>query len=225
MIENMLMAKSVADNFVSTAVLALAMDFETYPPKDLSKTTRSVTNFGGTNGSPNPALQGLALSIGPNGTAYVRTVDAPELQLSDDFTVEYWLLGGNSVSYLQIAINKSTVTNASNIGSNNGYPYMTGDDGSVVFQSPNIIPNATTWIHHCYTRKNGVLRYKRNGVTDTEVSWAGTWGVNTGQLYIGNSASTGGHTTVNGYMDRLRIWQGCKYWPNFTPVSAAYPAA
>ncbi|BAQ02587.2 hypothetical protein [Ralstonia phage RSL2] len=42
-------------------------------------------------------------------------------------------------------------------------------------------------------------------------------------MLIGNSSNMA-NTTMNGYMDRLRMWQGWQYWNTFTPARGAYPS-
>ncbi|YP_009212908.1 hypothetical protein AVU38_gp059 [Ralstonia phage RSL2] len=208
-----------------TGVLVLAMDFETYPPKDLQTTSRTTGNYGGTLSSTTFINGSQSFYLGANGTAYVYAQTAGNLQFTGDFTIEYWLAGGQGTTGWQTALSKSgpSGTGVGNIGSNAGYPCFMDDTGSVVLKSTNLITTPVNWIHHCFTRKGNTLRYLRNGVPDTEVTWSGTWGNNTGSMLIGNSSNMA-NTTMNGYMDRLRMWQGWQYWNTFTPARGAYPS-
>lgn len=220
MLESLLLNKKLAAK--PAVYLVLALDFETYPPQDLAS-TRTITTNGGGIATPTTSLNGTNAyyNSSTSSGAYIAATDNGDLQLTGDFTIEYWhLLGSTSGS--QRALAKKGKSNQNGLISIIAARPNFLDDTNTSILNASTQANTTSWIHHCWTRKGSTLRYIRNGTKNGETTWSGTWGAGTEPLYVAGRADNTLQCTT-GYIDRLRIWQGCQYWDDFTPSSAPYP--
>lgn len=225
---------------ISNATLALGMDFEN-SFLDFSHPSRSFSNYG-VSFETSPVINGSYSIYNPpepdgGDTQLLITADSPELRLIGDFTVEFWHynVGVGSTLYdggFQTILGKgepsSSGTNSESIGIYNSYPFLNSANGaavsaSTVMESTETVPT-NAWTHHCWSRKSDVLKLFLNGILVNQTSWSGTWGNDDQPLTIGgvqdSRLGTGsGYLSMGGYLDRLRIWQGCKYFTNFTPLT------
>jgi hypothetical protein len=231
----------IAQNSTSSATLALGLDFED-SLSDIANPSRAFTNYGLTYQSAETVNGSYSLynPPEPNGgdTNMVSTADSPELRLTGDFTVEFWHYNSGVGSTLydggqQTILGKGEPTGsgggAETFSIINSYPILMSANGasasaSTILQATSTVP-LNAWTHHCWSRKGTTLKLFLNGILNTSTTWTGTWGNDAQPLNIGNQQDarllTGfGYTSMGGYLDRLRIWQGCKYFSNFTPLTS-----
>ncbi len=146
---------------------------------------------------------------------------------SGNFTIEFW------VNWIAFGSDKKyciSVTNGSNYWQFNhdsstgvGFLYNNGSGATIVINQGNNSGWSTgTWYHVALVRNGTALTVYRNGTSLA----SGTLSValtNQTTFCIGGSAGFP-TTTMNGYIDDLRITKGyARYTANFTPPTAAFP--
>ena len=139
-----------------------------------------------------------------------------------DFTVEFWIYI-NSYQHTYTTI----IGTRPDIGTySDGWSIDYNNSGNLYGYSDNTIavaPGALTtgvWTHIAFTRLSGICYLFKNGVVLS--SQANTQNFTRTSLSIG--AAGNGASSVNGYIDDLRITKGiARYASNFTPPTAPYP--
>ena len=146
---------------------------------------------------------------------------------SGNFTIEMWLYV-NATSDMQI-INTGGSANYSyaiyKAGTNLGF-YLSSNGTSWNLVSGNTFGtvNTGTWYHVALVRNGSTVTPYLNGVAGTSATVTAAL-ADFAVLGIGDSTqSTPGASTLNGYIDDLRITKGvARYTANFTPPTAAFP--
>ena len=163
-----------------------------------------------------------------NNFTRISVQDAPNLNLTNDFTISSWIKGASfesSTTTVRMIISKS----GDNVGNPNGFNYgVWGDEsltnnqtGSVNFQAQPFYNTSTipigssgliqinNWYNFVvtYTKSNSTLKYYINNVLiDTKIL-AFNIGVNANELWIGSQASIYNTIkTFKGSIDDIGIW-------------------
>ena len=148
---------------------------------------------------------------------------------SGDWTVEFWLYTAQTTEALLVA-NRSG-TGATNT---NWYIFKAAttnqitlyvSDGSA-WQINNLTggPSVSnsTWYHIAVCRIGSTFKIYVNGTQTATGTWSGAISATLRPLMVGSDYA--GATTLNGYIDDLRITKGIARYPyNFTPPTAAFP--
>lgn len=162
----------------------------------------------------------------------LKILDNPNINLgSGDFTIEYWSYfnvvnaqmtiiskGWNSSSaYASYLIWMNSDATLRFLASSNG--------GAWDIANERVIGTMTsgTWTHIAVTRSGTTFRAFVNGVINnafTFTSSASLASIPAQTLFIGDR--TNGDTSMNGYLDDLRITKFARYTANFTPPTAAF---
>jgi hypothetical protein len=156
--------------------------------------------------------------------AHLSIPDSPAFDFgSGDFTIEAWIYP-NMVSGLHTILRKGDSPPSFVFGIYNSelhfYGSHNGGSWDVnVFGGQPITPNE--WIHVAVTKKAGVYRIFKNGVSSTPLSIPGALAVIPVPLLIGRSSHG---NPFNGYIDELRITKGvARYDGDFNPPSTPFP--
>ena len=212
---NLLLATAKSSN----AILALGMDFEN-SFLDFSHPSRSFTNYG-VSFETSPVING-SYSIynppEPNGgdTHFLSTADAPELRLTGDFTLDFWIY--------PLSTSSSNYVFNTRLNTGNDYGFDIWGNGEVT--TSNVVHGivtltANTWQHFAIIRYNGTTKGYINGnsiVTLTAFS----------ETLSSTSYQIGGSTHANvgyfqGYIDELCVTPGYARWTsNFTTPTQPY---
>lgn len=163
-------------------------------------------------------LMGSSSYTSSDATSYVLTPDAPELQLSSDFTIEYFLALAD-VSNPQVMLSKGT---GSFIDHYSGQLYVSlGTTNAPIIQvNSGIVAN--TRYHLALTKQGTTVTLWLNGVAlQTATSNLG-WGVISNALCIGNWSNGLNLGLTNGKIDELRISNVARYTAAFTPPTAPF---
>jgi len=164
---------------------------------------------------------------------------SPGLHLSGDFTIECWIYplayggmilnmgGGSGIAWASYElVNQTDGVNFAASSANSGYDIgsETGSTGRI-----GTIP-LNAWSHLAVTRSGNVYRGFVNGVQGYTQTLALTpYNTLTRGLAVGSNYTTTWGTgtptsTINGYLDDLRITKGiARYTANFTPPQVALP--
>jgi hypothetical protein len=169
---------------------------------------------------------------------YLQVRKTPEFEFgSGDFTIEFWAnataISGAYTGVVGVwvvgtaaGVNAWNVTlNAFNTTGKFGFDYVVG-----VTNNTNVF-NATTstgsWDHYAIVRSGSTLYGFKNGVSQSFSSGSstitGSITPGTADLYIGTIGTDFSGTTLNGYIDDLRITKGvARYTANFTAPTKAF---
>jgi hypothetical protein len=136
-----------------------------------------------------------------------------------DFTVECWLYLTSSTTYYAILHGTTNTTDTFGfvLNSPSGLNYIsyafTVGGTPVSYTNLPTLPN--TWQHHALVRKNGILEWFINGISQGTSTFSNNVTA-TGSLKIG--AISDNSAALNGYISNLRILKGTAlYTSNFTP--------
>jgi hypothetical protein len=169
-----------------------------------------------------------AYNFDGNNFTRITIQDAPNLNLTNDFTISSWIRGTSyesSSNTVRMIISKA----GDNVGNPNGYNYgIWGDEnltdnqtGSINFQAqpfnnPSTYPIGSTgliqinnWYNFVvtYSKSTSTLNYYLNNVLIDTKNLAFNIGVNTNELWIGSQASIFNTIkTFNGDIDDVGIW-------------------
>jgi hypothetical protein len=147
--------------------------------------------------------------------AYFSTPDAPNLHLTNDLTIEFWLwfsvASGAVVSKGNAKVHYNTTSHQMEV---------IGDSGAVILAGT--VPNATPWFAVAVVKKGNTWTMYSNGTAVATATSSDTFGVNTSQLVIGNDAATSFASEIVGYVDELRISGIARYTANYTPATTAF---
>jgi hypothetical protein len=161
-------------------------------------------------------------SLSFNGsTDYLQAPDSPILQLTGNFTIEFWMYAASTSS--GGIITKWTSGNVGyfiGFGSSNSLGYYAtavGGGLSTTFSTTN------TWTHVAVTRNGNVYTLWVNGVSANTVTTSTTNSDGGQVLNIGRN-SANGINYYSGYLDDIRITNGyARYTSNFTLPTSAFP--
>jgi hypothetical protein len=143
-----------------------------------------------------------------DGTGNIQTVDAAELQLSGNFTVEMYIRPAN-VTTNQVLTCKGT---GGRIVVSGGTISATDDAGAN--QLSGGAPLAGQWTHVALVKKNGTTTLYVAGVAVANNTGFGTYGVNAGSMFIGSASdNSAGYI---GFIEELRISKVARYSAGFT---------
>ena len=169
-----------------------------------------------------------AYNFDGNNFTRITIQDAPNLNLTNDFTISSWIRGTSyesSPTTVRMIVSKA----GDNVGNPNGYNYgIWGDEdltdnqtGSINFQAqpfynPSTYPIGSTgliqinnWYNFIvtYSKSTSTLNYYLNNVLIDTKNLAFNIGVNTNELWIGSQASIFNTIkTFNGDIDDVGIW-------------------
>jgi hypothetical protein len=155
-------------------------------------------------------------------------IEAPNIDLVGDFTIEFWLLTTSASGTYQVIF-----SNNSSGSGNFFFFYYNGTSLSLYdgcgFAGGLGLFGAITrnvWSHIALSRQSGVLRAFIDGTvaqtfTTSNTTVSGTkWGIG------GYGSGTSNSEPINGYIDDFRITNGvARYTANFTPPSTTFPTA
>lgn len=228
--------------FVSSQGLVLAMDYDSTTWKDSVNPTRTFSTTG------SEATQNTGRFI--NGTKSYRQVQAAagrsgflitprtaDLTFAGDFWFEMWAWtnGQGNTSFTGgdnwlIGYGRYASTGIGGIflddlkltfGSANGATSVT-----YVAQSATAVTN-NSWNHFAVGRKDGAVYLFVNGIMRASAAFTGTVGFDD-NMGIGGfqdaRITNGCYSGINGYIDRLRIYDTCLTTTNFTPLTSLYSA-
>lgn len=153
-----------------------------------------------------------------------------DLQLDiGDFTIDYWIYPISRIKNYPIIFsntnsNWSTGALAVWAGRGNDTFYMALNTNEAAINAGAIVYGA--WEHHAIVRKDGVIKFYRNGVSKGSVSSSAAINGLGGYFQIGKCGSDA-NTYLNALVDEFRVSKGIARWSaDFTPPTAAYgPAA
>lgn len=229
-----------------SSVYNAAFSVPTAPPTAVTN-TQLLTNFtnagiydnaavGNYETVGNAQVSTSVVKYGTGSMAFDGTGDwltAPAQQAfsfgSGDWTVEFWLYTAQTTEALLVA-NRSG-TGATNT---NWYIFKAAttnqitlyvSDGSA-WQINNLTggPSVSnsTWNHIAVCRIGSTFKIYVNGTQAATGTWSGAISATLRPLMVGSDYA--GATTLNGYIDDLRITKGIARYPyNFTPPTAAFP--
>jgi hypothetical protein len=145
---------------------------------------------------------------------------------SGDWTIEGFVYLNSTSGTQAFIIGQSDYANATNASYS---LYVTGSSaGDFFYGSTNVALgaaglSATTWTHCAWVRNGSTITFYRDGTSITSLT-IGTNTINNGTTNptcVG--AANNGTSSLNGYMDDLRITKGyARYTANFTPPTAAF---
>jgi hypothetical protein len=172
-----------------------------------------------------------AIQFNGTGTTYLSIPSSTALNMTGDFTMEYWAkftnLSTNPVVLSKWANGNFSYHIGCDITVGNGFFFIystTGGGGGNVFIFSGVAPVLNTWTHYAVSVSGTTLRMFVNGslVKTTTISaiYAGTE-----KLTIGNNQDPGYSTNSYMILSDIRITKGvARYTANFTPPIAALPA-
>jgi hypothetical protein len=139
------------------------------------------------------------------------------LQLTGDFTIEFWLYALASRGRL---FNLAAANSRIDIDQNgsNPYKFYLYNEGAEIFDNLAVGLSGSSWHHLALTRSGSTLRLFGGGTLYATATHSSTLTPTT-VMGSGNSLSL-----FDGYMDDLRITKGvARYTANFTPPTAPFP--
>jgi hypothetical protein len=132
-----------------------------------------------------------------------------------DFTVEFW-----------VYLNTVPTEFPPIITNDNGFYINFRGNGNIALTDISnqyaITASALTagsWFHVAIVRNSGSSKVYVNGTGGTAVACTVNWAATT-TAYIGGSPT---YTTINGYIDDLRVTKYARYTSNFTPINSSHP--
>jgi len=230
--------------FIQRENLVLAMDFEDASWVDLVNPNRTfiVSNAGAqTTLTTNFKINGTkSLSqLQPYATVggTLRTPRTADLTFEGDFWIEFWAYSRDSGHSLYTGGDNWLMGYGSY--SNTGLEGFYLDDLKLAFNVRNgsttgsqivkstVSTTFNAWHHYAVGRKNGVIYLFLDGAVVASVNHSATIGFGA-DLTIGgyqDARNNGGlgYSSLNGYLDRLRIYKDrCLSTTNFTPLTDLY---
>lgn len=194
---------------------------------DLSSTPKTITVGGNAQISTAVKKYGTGAMYFDGGNTRLNVTSHTNLNLTDDFTIEFWMYPLTAVSAYpfvittgdgSVAAETSIVYNYPNSGIN----FAVADGKSITANAP----TDNTWHHIVVSRQGTTTRMFIDGVkvgTDITAAYTFTQSKN---WYIGDRQDNAGGANYpfKGYIDDLRITKGlARYTQNFTPPTAALP--
>jgi len=171
-------------------------------------------------------------SIEFDGTGdYLDIVSTPPLYLSTgNFTIEGWVYTTNSSTNQSILLRRSAVAARGlaifiNTNVSQKLSFLCGDTDvgswNVILNSTTSLAN-NTWYYFAVVRDGNDFELFINGTSESTANSSVVIADDTSLLRIG--ASDAGASSLNGFIDDLRITKGvARYTSNFTPPTAAFP--
>lgn len=219
--------------------IVMAMDFDT-GWTDLANPTRSILVPGGGNVLLSTAQQiNGSQSYQQNqpwaGTSQcVRTARTADLTFGGDFWMEAWvyLLGQGHTTFTGgynwvCSFGKFSLNGVQGLALENLKPVFVVPNGgglTVLAQSSATAVN-NAWQHLAVGRKNGRIYLFLNGQLVATADYTDAVGyeefLSIGGYYDNRNAGDP-YSGLNGYMDRLRIFNRCLATENFTPLTTAF---
>jgi hypothetical protein len=224
--------------------LVLAMDFEGTTYQDLASPSRA---FGFTRASDMVLSTGqkingtqsffqLQAESSPSGGMYTSLT--PELTFPGDFWFETWAYMRGQGSYTftggnNVLLAYGSFTSAGGLhfwGTSDLYPVLNITDGgtsSKRWVTGNVRLTNEAWYHHAIGRKDGRIYLFVNGklVGTAAELYTNPFGfgpyLNIGNYWDGRNGGPG-YSGINGYMDRLRMYNKCLTTSDFTPLTTPY---
>jgi len=135
------------------------------------------------------------------------------------------------VYFNNVTADQTVVSNLTSATSVNPHIYYSGNNGiryytNSVDRITGLALSASTWYHIAVCRSSGSTRMFVNGVqsgatyTDSN-NYGASAPLGLGTYWAAGSPFT--TSTLNGYIDDLRITKAARYTANFTPPTAALP--
>jgi hypothetical protein len=187
---------------------------------DNSPSPKTVTAVGNAQISTAQSKFGGA-SIAFDGTGdWVQTPRSLDFAFGTaDYTIEFWfylLSGDPNLRLIEFEGNVDNVSCNLNTSNSGILSYFNGSSNSL--SSANLY-TTNTWNHLALVRNAGTAKVYLGGTSViTQATTPNTTSPRI--LYIGGASST----TLNGYIDDLRITKGiARYTANFTPPTAPFP--
>jgi hypothetical protein len=180
-----------------------------------AKLSTAITKFGGS-----------SMSFDGTGDYAVQPTNINFGYGTGDFTIEFWLYM-NSVSADQTIFSNLTSDTSVNphiyYGNGVGIRYYTGGANRIIGSAL----STSTWYHIAVSRASGSTKMFINGTqTGSTYTDANNYGT-TAPLGIATywvSGSPATASTLNGYIDDLRVTKGfARYTSNFTAPTTAFP--
>lgn len=146
---------------------------------------------------------------------------------SGDFTIECW------VYFSGLSNSQSLVSLFNTNGVNPGYTiYKNATTHKMEFYAANGTPRLVSgsavttgqWYHIAVVRNGSALVMYINGVSEASTTNTSFADETVNALYIGARADDIAATSVNGFIDDLRITKAARYTANFTPPTATFPS-
>jgi hypothetical protein len=154
----------------------------------------------------------------------------PDLYLSTgDFTIEGWVYTNNSSVNQQIMIRRASaaargIAGNINASSANKLTFVFGDTNTVAFEvtltSTTSLSN-NVWYHFAVVRSGNNFALYINGVSEATATSSVVIADDTSKLRIG--ADDSGTSSLNGYIDDLRITKGVARYPTEPFPTAPFP--
>lgn len=184
-----------------------------------------------------------SLKFNPSGSALVEVADHADLHLTADFTIEFWFFPLAPITPWGVLINRGggigiaypSYTITGDGSDSNGYINFSGSSnnsavtiGAETGSTSRIgAPVIGQWNHIAVTRSGNTWKGFLNGaegfsLTDSDNPYDSSGrGVQIGGRYDGSWGTVGAGTTVNGFIDEVRITKGVsRYNAAFTPPVA-----
>jgi hypothetical protein len=191
---------------------------------DSSPTPKTITANGNAQISTAQSKFGGA-SLAFDGTGDYLTIPSSSgfaFELND-FTVELWLYrSGSGQQHLYDARDTGVNTNRIMLylDSSSQLAYFGNGAARITTTS---VPTLSTWVHVALCRASGNSRLFLDGV-QVGATFADTISIVSPTATVAIGAANTGATSLNGYIDDLRITKGvARYTANFTPPTAAFP--
>jgi len=158
----------------------------------------------------------------------IQCPDAPDLNLSGDFTIDFWAAFHDTSSSGSIVTKRPVATYGPFLFyqlNNQVYFYASSNGTSWDLVGGALIANgfiALTWYHFAVTRQGSTWRTFLNGnLVQTIPGVGGALMVNTSPVTVGGSV---GGDYMSGWVDEVRISNICRWTNSFTmPNSPYYP--
>ena len=196
---------------------------------DASTNTFAITRVGTpAQGSVNPF--GTNWSAYFNGsvtaTVYVSTVTTSSFAFgSNNFTIEAWINGANTVSNYPLIIGNYATTFTTNAWGlffnriDNGGSFVFNAFNGSLFAGSNSPYVVNGWNHVAVVRNGNFINIFVNGTQTSSNAYAVSLdGGAAARLYIGDAGGTDATTRYNGYISNLRVVNGSAvYTGTFTP--------
>jgi len=205
------------------AILPLSIDSSAYQ--------RRITPYG------NAALSNAQSKFGNSSVYfdgsgdYLSVTNSSELNFeSEDFTIEFWIYLNSIPNNIGVIGKRASEANYApyiveiQSGILKLYMSTTGSSWTVNGLSTTEL-STNTWYHIAFIRSGSTIKLFLNGISiGSTTSLSGSLLSNSDPLYIGaNSGNPSGASSVDGYLDDLRITKGvARYSSNFSvPVAPA----
>jgi hypothetical protein len=166
----------------------------------------------------NSPLIGTSSYTSNDALSYVTTPDAPELELTGDFTIEFFLALASTTTP-QVVFSKGT---GSYIDHYNGQFYVSlGSTNSPIIQvTSNVV--AGTRYHVAITKHGTTVTLWLNGVSLATATSSLPFGQNTNALCVGNWTNGLNLGLAGGKMDEVRVSNVARYTSAFTAPTTPF---